>query len=228
LDNVSRARTTVCIAHRLSTIKQADNIVVLSHGEVSEQGTHDELYARGGVFHGLVEAQHLSAVDESRDLDILQSEHDSSYLSRLHAKVERPTTFVSQMYKTVSSIDPEAKLANSGIVEKRQYRNFDLIKKVSLGPSQTLIIQAFQFNNTEKGWIALGWSMILITGGIFPAQGLLIAYAIAAFVSPDIGYLRARANLFSLCWFVVAIAEFIGYTVYHWSFGYTAERMVLP
>jgi ATP-binding cassette, subfamily B (MDR/TAP), member 1 len=222
---VSRARTTVCIAHRLSTIKKADNIVVLSHGEVSEQGTHDELYARGGVFHGLVEAQHLSVVDESRDLDILQSEHDSSYISRL---VKRPVTFGNQTPKTLLSIDSEANLAKSGIVEERQYRTFDLIKKVLLRPSQTLMIQAFQFNNTEKGWITLGWSMILITGGIFPAQGLLIAYAISAFVSPDMTYLRARANLFSLCWLVVAIAEFIGYTVYHWSFGYTAERMVLP
>ena len=89
------------------------------------------------------------------------------------------------------------------------------------------MIQAFQFNKTEKEWLTLGWSMILITGGIFPAQALLIAYAIAAFVSPDIVYLRARANLFSLCWLVVAIAEFFGSTIYHWSFGYLAERMVL-
>lgn len=90
-----------------------------------------------------------------------------------------------------------------------------------------LMIQAFQFNKTEKGWLTLGWSTTLITGGIFPAQALLIAYAIAAFVSPDLVYLRSRANLFSLCWFVVAIAEFIGYTTYHWSVGYSAERMVL-
>lgn len=105
------------------------------HGEISEQGTHDELYARGGIFHGLVEAQHLSTTDEATDLDILQVEHDSSYLSRLLSKVERPTTSVVQMSKIISGIDFEAKLAKSGILEKRQYRNLDLIKRVSLGRS---------------------------------------------------------------------------------------------
>ena len=68
--------------------------------------------------------------------------------------------------------------------------------------------------------------MTLITGGIYPAQALLIAYLISAFMSPDIAYLRSRANLLSLCWLVVAIAEFLAYSTYQWSFGYSAERMV--
>lgn len=45
-----RARTTLVIAHRLSTIRNADQIVVMSRGKVAEQGTHDELLERGGVY----------------------------------------------------------------------------------------------------------------------------------------------------------------------------------
>lgn len=46
-------RTVFVIAHRLSTIKHADRILVLDHGKIIESGNHAELYAKGGVYHGL-------------------------------------------------------------------------------------------------------------------------------------------------------------------------------
>src|SRR5262249_26439878 len=57
LDRLMRDRTTLVIAHRLSTIRNADLIVVLDDGVVAEQGTHDQLLARGGVYARLVAAQ---------------------------------------------------------------------------------------------------------------------------------------------------------------------------
>ncbi len=53
LNEVARGRTTITIAHRLSTVRDADTIAVLSHGRVVEQGTHDELVARGGRYAAL-------------------------------------------------------------------------------------------------------------------------------------------------------------------------------
>jgi ATP-binding cassette, subfamily C, bacterial CydD len=53
----SRRRTTLVIAHRLSTIRQADRILVLDGGTVREEGRHDELVARSGLYAKLVFAQ---------------------------------------------------------------------------------------------------------------------------------------------------------------------------
>ena len=55
--NLVRGRTTFAIAHRLSTLRNADRLVVIDDGKVAEQGTHEELMAREGIFHGLVTTQ---------------------------------------------------------------------------------------------------------------------------------------------------------------------------
>lgn len=57
LDHLSRGRTTLVIAHRLSTIRNADKIVVMELGRVVEQGSHDQLMAKGGAYARLVALQ---------------------------------------------------------------------------------------------------------------------------------------------------------------------------
>ena len=57
MDNLMEGRTSFVIAHRLSTIKNADLICVLQHGDIVEQGTHEELLSLGGVYAELYNSQ---------------------------------------------------------------------------------------------------------------------------------------------------------------------------
>jgi len=57
LDCLTRGRTTFIIAHRLSTLHHVDRIVVVDHGQIVEQGLHEELLMKGGLYAGLYEAQ---------------------------------------------------------------------------------------------------------------------------------------------------------------------------
>ena len=53
IDKISEDRTTLIIAHRLSTIRNADTIIVLDSGSISEVGTHDQLIEKSGIYSRL-------------------------------------------------------------------------------------------------------------------------------------------------------------------------------
>ena len=62
IDKMMRGRTSVVIAHRLSTIQKADKIIVMDHGEIKEEGRHEELLARDGFYAHLHKMQYKEFV----------------------------------------------------------------------------------------------------------------------------------------------------------------------
>ncbi len=83
LERMMENRTSIVIAHRLSTILKADSILVVKGGVIAEQGAHDDLLSRGGIYRELYETQFRQAIDyeaehggteDDFDLNVLSSE----------------------------------------------------------------------------------------------------------------------------------------------------------
>jgi ABC-type multidrug transport system fused ATPase/permease subunit len=64
-------RTTLIIAHRLSTVQRADRLVVLDRGRIVEEGTHEELLGRGGLYARLYQRQFREERSSARPTDVL-------------------------------------------------------------------------------------------------------------------------------------------------------------
>ena len=137
LDVAAKSRTTVCIAHRLSTIKNADNIIVISRGEIVEQGNHAELIALGGVYKGLVEAQRISAErKEGIEKGIQEAEEAEEAIDDLvRVKSAESGEMPLGLQKTrtgrsMTSIDVEKSISAAGVMPQTDYSNIQLVKKV--------------------------------------------------------------------------------------------------
>lgn len=115
LDVAAASRTTVCVAHRLSTIRNADNIIVLSKGEIVEQGTHDELLAHNGMYANLVNAQHISSTADEEKTEMRFEDEDIEQANKPLDGLERTVT-----QGTIEEKEPEP----------TTYTNFGLVKKV--------------------------------------------------------------------------------------------------
>lgn len=73
LERLMQGRTTFVIAHRLSTIRNADRILVMDAGSVTEDGTHAQLLAAGGLYRDLYELQFRAEQDAQADLKLTTS-----------------------------------------------------------------------------------------------------------------------------------------------------------
>ena len=76
-------RTTFVIAHRISTVKQADLVIVLEHGRVTQLGTHEDLMREQGHYHEIAAAQ-LAVDDDNDERDRAREEREHlSHMDRV-------------------------------------------------------------------------------------------------------------------------------------------------
>ena len=109
LNLLSKNRTTLVIAHRLSTIQQADSIIVLNHGRIVEQGTHEELVEKRSYYYDLIKNQ-------------LQADHEAEEqpqeIYEQEGKLQHEESVVEKKEEESPDVDEEKKKREAAVFSK--------------------------------------------------------------------------------------------------------------
>ncbi|KAJ5256176.1 hypothetical protein N7505_011327 [Penicillium chrysogenum] len=213
LDVAAKGRTTITISHRLSTITAAENIVVMSHGGVVEQGTHSDLLEKRSVYYELVEKQRMST-----ERDVGPSEERSTF--DMDAELPGSKDEGNESHKHTYQIeqDPvsEGQDGDSDGKADGRFSLWELIKFVA------------NFNKQETFTMLWGLIFSVITGAGNPTQAVFYGKAIAALSLPPnmYGQLRDDVNFWSLMYLMLGGTAFLGWGASGLCFAYCSERLI--
>lgn len=211
LERASRGRTTIVIAHRLSTVKNANNIIVMSHGKVVEQGTHNDLLAAKGIYHTLVEAQGIVG-DNATSSDILPAldsaaQEEQGQLSGMAETEKR----ASQTNEIIAIRDTEAQAAKAKAPHYSLWR---------------LVATVISFNIPDWPYGLAGILCALVTGGAIPVQSVLFAKSVASLALPQDNYARSQISFWSWMFFLLAFVQLLAYLVQAYVVAWCSEKLV--
>ncbi|XP_046851815.1 ATP-dependent translocase ABCB1-like [Xenia sp. Carnegie-2017] len=216
LDKASEGRTTIVIAHRLSTIKNADMIVSVDKGRVSEIGTHDELMAAGGIYKDLVTLQMLAAEQdkqvEPEDVDDDGEENavDLKLSLSSSGSVQADVRYGRQLSRQLS---------------RRSMGQADIVLEEDVKPAP--IFSVIKLNFPEWKWMAIGCIGSALTGA-FPFV-LLSFWGNVLQHNRDDPHEREIMKDDSLKWalffLVIGVATGIGMILQNWMFAKAGEKL---
>lgn len=197
LNNIATGRTVIAIAHRLSTVRAADKIVVLSKGEIIEEGTQEELAALSGACSRLTKAQDLDKgiKGQSTGADGETGEDDEGEKPRdLKLVLTRASTAGAKM-----DTGTEDKDVQYGLL----HRLFIILKE-----------------QPSLCWpMAAAVLCCVIAGGTNAATAVLFAKIMTSFQTKDVG----RGNFLALMFFVVALGNLVAYAIAGWLANVLAQ-----
>ena len=205
IEEASRHRTTIMIAHRLSTIRDADSIAVVVGGQVCEQGTHSELFARSGAYKKLVNAQALSQGSDGEDQDPYLEKVPTAEMEVIETDSSGTPT-LTNIHSKGASILRRTSTAKSALDEKKEHTT---TKDAELNKTWWDVIKFLAYYNRQEIWLLLtGCALSIISGMVQPVGAVLFAKSIFAVVAPDLTALKVNfwAAMYLLVGFVALLA----------------------
>jgi ATP-binding cassette subfamily B (MDR/TAP) protein 1 len=215
IEKASQGRTTIVVAHRLSTVKSADKIIVLSGGQVVEQGTHNFLQDKNGVYSRLAKSQavNLNEKESSRDdhsLEVPIYHTDSS-----HGETEKGPLPVAGS-PLLDTLHKDADALESLDRPRHQYS------------MQTLLRFVNNFHKDSIALVLMGFLASIQTGAGAPIQAVFLAKCLVALARPQAEYsqLRSETNIWAGMHVVLAFVQFLAYSAQASALGRCTERLI--
>ncbi|XP_051532212.1 bile salt export pump-like [Myxocyprinus asiaticus] len=243
LDKVRMGRTTISIAHRLSTIKNADVIVGFEHGRAVEQGKHDELLDRKGVYFTLVTLQsqgdkalNQKARKEMEDIESVDPDAERRSLKRAGSYRASLRASIHQRSRSqLSNIIPESSVPITGELGPRSYSEtrvsredkgksalpVDNSEEVEPAP----VARILKYNAPEWPYMLFGSFGAAVNGGVNPVYSLLFSQILATFSMPDPVEQRREINGICLFFVLVGLISFFTQMLQGYAFSKSGELL---
>lgn len=222
LSRVSESVTTVSIAHRLATAKDAHKIVVVQTGRVTEEGSHAELVAKGGVYAEMVRLQNLGKLSADNALAFHDPIGDASQedgVDEIRAAEKKEAVTVVGVRDTDFTDDsgldtPPSSKGADGKNKKKRSGWFTTKYTFSLVRPNIL-------------FILLGLAMSVIIGGTYSAEAVVFGHTVGE-LSPCKGpsSISDSGDLFGLLFFILALVAFAANVIGGYSFGWAADKIL--
>ncbi|CAG9987982.1 unnamed protein product [Clonostachys byssicola] len=228
LDNASTGRTTITIAHRLSTIRNADNIVVMSKGEIIEQGTHNDLISKQGAYHALVTAQ---TIEDSQRRSVALSVEEA--ISKEQQILKRVSTCKDGVLVTTEiEVSEKNMLTSSGILNNiGEIESGIASQKVPQHTMWTLVKFVSQFNRQEAFWILVAFFFCVLCGLATPVQAIFFAKEIIVLSDVELQgadrwAIQSSSNFWSLMFLMLGLVQFLTNAVSGSLLGWASEHLI--
>ncbi|KAG0180556.1 Multidrug resistance protein 1 [Apophysomyces sp. BC1034] len=226
LDAAAESRTRIVIAHRLSTIRNADLIVVMDQGVLVEQGSHNELLERKGVYARLVARQDISTERSGTPVSSKggkeEEENQLPEKPLVMSVLKKIDTFVSEQNSLMDAKGQHSATFIDAYERKLRKQNEDKkVKKQSI-PLSKIIMQM----RPEWPLLFLGVVGASISGAVFPIFAVMLGTAIAVISTPskDSPGPLEGSNLYAFVFVILGVAIFIGMSIQVTSFEIAGER----
>ncbi len=149
LDVLMRGRTTIAVAHRLSTIQGMDTILVLHKGVLREQGTHQELLAKRGIYYRLYQLQFKDAGRRARRLRTTDYRLRTSDYGRLQTRSQSGSPAVCSPKSDYLNSGPIATKNRQSLLPKLAPAKIGPISDSATAPALMLLCQSLSFHSSQ-------------------------------------------------------------------------------
>ncbi|EUC38190.1 hypothetical protein COCCADRAFT_997 [Bipolaris zeicola 26-R-13] len=209
LDQASAGRTTIVIAHKLATVRNAHNIVVMSKGEIVEQGTHNELLAMKGAYSRLVTIQQLTVEGEDSPEGTEVEVSDEKSLK------EDPEDKEAAIYRSTTNAASIRTQAGAGRYSDEGTNQLGLLA--------TIWRLIYETPDLKWAYLAM-FSGCFLSAGLFPGQAILMAYMIDVFTLTG-KEMTDEGNFFAAMFVALAGACLFSYYAMGWGTNTLAQAL---